>query len=384
MSKRYLMQKAHKYKNEPIGGWYWSEKLDGMRVLWDGGISRGIPKSDVPYANHAKDGRYKVPPIATGLWTQLGNVVHAPDWFLDGLPSGIILGGELWKGYGYRQDLMSAVKKLVPIDSEWEGIKIYCYELPNPAVLFADGYINTPTCKISIDLDVVKRFAFDQGREAVLQDSRLLPFCAEQKRISKLCEDWPSLVAHPQHRLPLMGAKAKEVVNTELDRIISSGGEGIVLRDSNSTWIPERAKSILKIKPTDDAEGIVTGYITGRETDKGSKLLGMMGALILDYKGQRLELSGFTDAERSLALDKDKLAQTPVRFTLSREPQPEPANGYAYTATEWATENPCSECPDWITNPTFPRGTVVSFKHRGFTKSGLPEEARYWRKRLDD
>jgi len=52
MAKRYYCQLASKYDEEKhfIGGYYWSEKLDGMRAIWDGGVTRGMLKSDVPWA----------------------------------------------------------------------------------------------------------------------------------------------------------------------------------------------------------------------------------------------------------------------------------------------------------------------------------------------
>ena len=45
----------------------------------------------------------------------------------------------------------------------------------------------------------------------------------------------------------------------------------------------------------------MVGFTSGRETSKGSRLLGKIGALIVDYQGKRLELSGLTDAEREFA-----------------------------------------------------------------------------------
>ena len=41
----------------------------------------------------------------------------------------------------------------------------------------------------------------------------------------------------------------------------------------------------------------MTGFTSGRETNKGSRLLGKIGALITDFNGKRLELSGLTDTE---------------------------------------------------------------------------------------
>src|SRR5262249_25036355 len=52
-----------------LSGWWMSEKLDGVRGYWDG----------------------------KQLISRLGNLIHAPDWFVAGLPS-VPLDGELWIG----------------------------------------------------------------------------------------------------------------------------------------------------------------------------------------------------------------------------------------------------------------------------------------------
>jgi len=93
-----MLAQVYNPSKHKIGGWFVSTKYDGQRCIWDGGASRGIPKIEVPWANNKKDERYLERPIATGLWSRYGNVIHAPDWFLDGLPTGMLLDGELWSG----------------------------------------------------------------------------------------------------------------------------------------------------------------------------------------------------------------------------------------------------------------------------------------------
>src|SRR5262245_58339892 len=52
-----------------LAGWWMSEKLDGFRAYWDG----------------------------QKFISRLGNLIHAPDWFMAGLPD-VPLDGELWLG----------------------------------------------------------------------------------------------------------------------------------------------------------------------------------------------------------------------------------------------------------------------------------------------
>jgi len=116
------------------------------------------------------------------------------------------------------------------------------------------------------------------------------------------------------------------------------------------------------MKNNDDAEGVVVGYVSGRKTALGSKLLGFMGALILDYQGKRLELSGFTNEERRLG-------------TVGKL-----CDGDA--ARHRAARYPGDEVPAWIETVAFPRGSIVTFVYRGLSKDGIPQEARYLRKKI--
>ena len=53
-------------------GWLMSEKLDGVRCLWDG----------------------------KKMYTRNGNSFYPPDYFLKSLPSDLALDGELWTKRG--------------------------------------------------------------------------------------------------------------------------------------------------------------------------------------------------------------------------------------------------------------------------------------------
>ena len=64
----------------------------------------------------------------------------------------------------------------------------------------------------------------------------------------------------------------------------------------------------------------MVGFTSGRETTKGSRLLGKIGALIVDYQGKRLELSGLTDAEREF-LNPD-MARTATDTTRAKTCRP--------------------------------------------------------------
>ncbi len=96
-----LLAKTLNFDKHDLTGWYLSEKLDGTRCFWDGGISRGLITKDVPWANilHPRTGepKKKIKPYSTGLWSRYGNPIIAPEWFLNQLPC-CPLDGELWAG----------------------------------------------------------------------------------------------------------------------------------------------------------------------------------------------------------------------------------------------------------------------------------------------
>ncbi len=78
-----------------------SEKLDGVRALWDG----------------------------TTLRFRSGRVVSAPAWFLAALPK-TPLDGELWMGRRRFDELSGAVRRTEPVDAEWRRITYRVFELP--------------------------------------------------------------------------------------------------------------------------------------------------------------------------------------------------------------------------------------------------------------
>lgn len=86
-----------------------SEKLDGVRAIWDGEILR----------------------------FRSGNVVLAPAWFLAGLPK-TPLDGELWLGRGQFERLSGIVRREQPDDAEWRAVRYMIFELPGASGSFSE------------------------------------------------------------------------------------------------------------------------------------------------------------------------------------------------------------------------------------------------------
>jgi DNA ligase-1 len=88
---------------------YWvSEKLDGVRAVWDG----------------------------TQLLFRSGRSIHAPAWFTQGLPPQK-LDGELWLARGQFERLSGIVRKTSPDDTEWRGVNFLLFELPEAPGTFS-------------------------------------------------------------------------------------------------------------------------------------------------------------------------------------------------------------------------------------------------------
>ena len=82
-------------------GYLVSEKLDGVRALWDGDMLR----------------------------FRSGRRVAAPAWFLAALPREP-LDGELWTARRGFDVLSGTVRRAEPVDAEWRRVRYHVFELP--------------------------------------------------------------------------------------------------------------------------------------------------------------------------------------------------------------------------------------------------------------
>ena len=101
---------ANVYRNEIDPAPYLvSEKLDGVRAIWDG----------------------------QSLKTRSGRLIKAPAWFVDALPA-MALDGELWIARQRFDEVSGIVRREVPIDAEWRKVRYMLFELPGAGGTFAE------------------------------------------------------------------------------------------------------------------------------------------------------------------------------------------------------------------------------------------------------
>jgi DNA ligase-1 len=86
-----------------------SEKLDGVRAIWDGQTLR----------------------------FRSGREIKAPDWFIASLPKQA-LDGELWLGRGRFEKLSGIVRREQPDETAWRQVRYMIFELPGAPGTFSE------------------------------------------------------------------------------------------------------------------------------------------------------------------------------------------------------------------------------------------------------
>lgn len=116
-------------------------------------------------------------------------------------------------------------------------------------------------------------------------------------------------------------------LQSRLASVLKAGGEGLMLHRADAPYESGRSDTLLKLKPWRDAEAVVFAHLPGK-----GKYAGQLGALRVQLPdGRRFNLgTGLTDAQR-------------------RDPPPV--------------------------------GSVVTYRYRELTASGLPRFASFWRRR---
>ena len=184
------------------------------------------------------------------LLSRLGTKIHAPDWFTLGLPS-VPLDGELWIGRKMFQKTVGIVKRQDKSD-HWRQVCLRVFDAPKSGLEFEQ--------RLDVAASLVKK-------------------CSLQH--IQLHEHFP--------------CKGIDHLRSELSRVESLGGEGLMLRKPGSAYEVGRSFTLLKVKTFHDAEARVVGHQPGRGKHKGK-----LGALLVELEnGTAFSLgTGFSDAQR--------------------------------------------------------------------------------------
>lgn len=214
---------AESWSNDlDLTGWWMSEKLDGVRAYWDG----------------------------KQFLSRLGNLYHAPDWFVAGLPAET-LDGELWIGRKKFQRTVSTVRRQDKSD-HWKELAFVVFDAPG------------------VEGDFETRMAF------------VADFFGRHRPVYAR--------AHEQER-----CSGLDHLRQELARLEALGAEGLMMRKPNSRYEAGRSATLLKVKTFHDAEARVLEHLEGSGRHQGR-----LGALLVELSdGTKFSVgTGFSDRER--------------------------------------------------------------------------------------
>ncbi|GJN93494.1 hypothetical protein Rhopal_006551-T1 [Rhodotorula paludigena] len=234
-------------KKDPKGYWM-SEKLDGVRAYWDG---------------------------ESALWSRVGNRYLAPKWFIDKLPQGHTLDGELFMGRDRFDETSGIVRS--GASQRWHEIRFMVFDIPSLGSLpfedrlaklkelFPPASSDTPTSSSAAELNPQTDVGDKEGEGVV----RLV----EQEK----CTGW-------------------DMLERRLKEVKEMGGEGLMLRQAGSVYVNKRSATLYKVKTFHDAEARVVQHEPGK-----GKYEGMLGALTCEMEDGKTRFSvgsGLTDARR--------------------------------------------------------------------------------------
>lgn len=217
-----LLANVYRDQND-VSRYLVSEKLDGVRAIWDGQVLR----------------------------FRSGKTIHAPDWFIAGLPKQA-LDGELWIARGRFERISGIVRREIPNEAEWREVRYMIFELPEAPGTFSER--------------------------------------AEQIRLSVNQANVPWLRAIEQ--LPVASRSA---LKQRLSEVVQAGGEGLMLHLADTPYETGRSDVLLKLKPWQDAEAVVLAHLPGK-----GRFTGSLGALkVRTPEGREFMLgTGFSDSQR--------------------------------------------------------------------------------------
>ena len=134
---------------------YWvSEKLDGVRALWDG----------------------------QQLRFRSGRLIAAPAWFIAAWPAHA-LDGELWMGRQTFDRLSGAVRRSTADQAEWRQVRYMVFDWPDPTLTFTErlarmarllGQHDAPSHHLGAWVQAVRQFRVSDGLELKQQLTQVM------------------------------------------------------------------------------------------------------------------------------------------------------------------------------------------------------------------
>ncbi len=310
------------YWNGEIGkllGRHWSRKFNGFCVVWDGGLTRGMKADDVPWYKRGGD---KKEMISTGLWT-LGRasgpkVVHAPKSWLDKLPIGVPIQGELWK------------------DDDLEYIKTHCKRHSVKPIYWNGVKILAFGIKPYETFDGIEEFDLEKD---LFYENR------PTKQLLHLAKDYGPSPTKVWEWVEMTKINSKQQALDLISSFETLPWEGIMFADLTAKYENKRSYNVLKHKPSFEDEAIMTGIEMGKT---GSRV-GTIGAYIADYT--------ITEKCQYICGFKKSFIGKTVQIRIS-----------GLNGDEWELDN-----------PAFIKGQHIPFSYKMFSVHGVPQSSNLYR-----
>ncbi|ETD26577.1 DNA ligase [Helicobacter canis] len=277
-SKVLLLMDYHKARPSNVQEFVMSEKLDGVRALWNG----------------------------KQLLTRNGRVIKAPACFTKHFPP-FALDGELWIGRGEFEKALALVQKdctHCPCsgdrealdssrgdssreDSIWERARYYVFDVP------MCGALESKAPKPQDQAHKVSKQAAQGAKGA---------HCTLFERLKVLESYLASAPTMPISLIKHEPISSEKQLFKRLQELSEQGAEGLVLRKVAAPYERTRSPNALKLKTYSDAECKVVAHNAGK-----GKYAGKLGSLTCEQetttKGvaglMRFKIgSGFSDRER--------------------------------------------------------------------------------------
>ena len=168
------LQKANIYHEQNVTGWLMSEKLDGIRGLWNGKM----------------------------FMTKRGYRIDAPDYFMKNFPP-FALDGELWIARGAFEEVQSVVLDENPSD-RWKQVTYNIFEVPDAEGNFTirlakvkqwfyehpNSYVKIIPQKVCLGTKALRAFlkgVVEKGGEGVMvKDPKSVYFSGRSSKILKV------------------------------------------------------------------------------------------------------------------------------------------------------------------------------------------------------
>lgn len=281
-----------------IKGWYCSRKFNGWSALWDGGVTRGIMSNEIPWFKKDKT------VLSTGLWSLGRNnnpdVIYAPEDFLNSLPKGIPLHGELW--YHDRLDIIKktcGTKKW--IEPMWGNIRFKIFNIKpfnkwfnNP--IFLSDRIHQRLSLIKTEYTDINNYKKTIELLKKLEYNDVLDYVSVIKLNS-----------------------IKELKDLQA-QVIKNKWEGLIFCNPDGKYECGRSHHCLKWKPECENEATIIGYEKGKTGKNIGKIASLKAELVWDEqilclfggatfmvnKKVNFNISGLNDEERDIETCKEK------------------------------------------------------------------------------